>query len=85
MATVIYSFCALTALVCALMLARGYKLSRNKLLYWGAWTFAGLTFSNVILIFDKIIFPEFDLTTFRLAVSAIALLPLIYGLVFDWD
>ena len=85
MATVIYSFCALTALICAMMLGRGYKLSGNKLLYWGGWTFVGLTLSNIMLVFDKIIFPEFDLVTFRLAVSAIALLPLIYGLVFDSD
>lgn len=86
MSTAIYCFCALTALICTVMMVRGYRLSGNKLLYWGGWTFAGLTLSNIILIFDKIIFPEaFDLLTFRLVMSALSLLPLIYGLIFDYD
>jgi hypothetical protein len=79
---VIYGLCATTALICTLLMIRAYLISRYRLLLWSSWCFAGLTLNNVILMFDKIVFGN-DLLTLRLVVALLALLPLVYGLVFE--
>jgi hypothetical protein len=45
--------------------------------------FAGMVVNNVIVILDRIIFPAIDLSTWRLATALLALLPLLYGLIWE--
>ena len=86
MAAVIYSLCALTSLVCAVMLLRGYTRSRTKLLLWSGLCFVGLTANNVLLVIDRIVLPtEVDLTTVRLTVAFFALMLLLFGLIWEND
>ena len=85
MSVLIYGLCALTALVCAVLLLRAYGRTHMRLLYWSGLCFAGLTTSNVLLVLDKIVLPLVDLSTARLAASLVALLLLIYGLVMEED
>lgn len=79
---VIYGLCAMTALVCTLLMIRAYLISRYRLLLWSSWCFAGLTLNNIVLMLDKIVFGN-DLLTLRMAIALIALLPLVYGLIFE--
>ncbi len=79
----IYALCAITALVCAILLLRAFARSRYKLLLWSGLCFAGLTLNNVLLVFDKVILPENDLSIIRSGVALIAMIVLIYGLIFD--
>lgn len=83
MAAVIYSLCALTSLMCAVLLLRSYSSSRYRLLFWAGICFLGITFNNVLLIVDKIFFPDVNLLTFRLLAVLIALGFLIYGLIYE--
>jgi hypothetical protein len=83
MAAAIYSLCALVALVCTILLARAYRASRYRLLFWGALCFAGLTLNNVLLFIDKIVFDMVDLSLPRVVVALAAMLVLIYGLIWD--
>jgi hypothetical protein len=83
MSTVIYSLCTLTALICAWLLLRSYIMQRHRLLLWSGLCFLGLFINNLLLVFDKLIFPMTDLSTWRLLVGLIALLPLLYG--FIWE
>lgn len=85
MSAVIYSLCALTALLCAVLLLRAYRRTRTRLLFWSGLCFAGLTASNVVLVLDKIVLPMMDLSTARLATGLVALLLLVYGLVMEED
>jgi hypothetical protein len=39
--------------------------------------------NNVILVLDRIIYPETDFSTWRLATALLALLPLLYGLIWE--
>jgi hypothetical protein len=82
---VIYSLCALTAALCALLLLRGYGRTRAPMLFWSGLCFVGLTASNVLLVLDRIVLPTVDLSIARLAVALVALLLLIYGLVMGED
>jgi hypothetical protein len=82
-AGVIYSLCAITALLCAWLLLRAYRRSRYRLLLWGGLCFVGLTLNNIFVLVDKLVVPYVDLYTWRLLLALISLLVLLYGLVWD--
>jgi hypothetical protein len=82
---IIYSLCALTALLCAVLLLRAHARNRSRMLFWSGLCFVGLTFSNVLLVLDRIVLPLVDLSTARLVAALVALLLLIYGLVMEED
>jgi hypothetical protein len=79
----IFGLCAITALTCTLLMIRAYLISQYRLLLWSSWCFAGLTLNNIMLMFDKIALPGLDLLTMRLLTGLLALLPLVYGLIFE--
>jgi hypothetical protein len=81
MGPLIYFMCALTAFACFALLWRAWRSNRAILLFWSALCFAGLTVSNVLLVIDKLVLVDVDLSTPRLAVTLSALLLLIFGLV----
>ena len=85
MAPVFYGLCTLAALFCAILLLRAYYRSRYKLLLWGGLCFLGLTLNNALLVIDKLIFPEpeVNLFTWRLVTALVAMLVLLYGIIFD--
>ena len=83
MAGVIYTLCALTSALCTGLLARAYFRFGSRLLLWSAVSFLGLTLNNVALWVDKIVLPEADLSAVRNAIALVAMLVLIYGLVWE--
>jgi hypothetical protein len=85
MAPFFYALCALTASFCAWLLLRAYHRTRYKLLLWGGLCFIGLTLNNALLVVDKLLLPEINLFTLRLTVALIALLVLLYGIIWDAD
>ena len=84
MATIVTLLGSLTALVCAVLLLRGYGRSRQRLLLWSALCFFGLAFSNSLLVVD-LLRADLDLHVARLGISAIAMMLLLYGLVWETD
>lgn len=85
MAPLIYALCALTTLVCAVMLLRSYRRTRARVLFWSGLCFVGLTVSNVLLVVDRVVLPLVDLSTARLTAAFVALLLLLYGLIWEGD
>lgn len=83
MAPFIYALCALTSLVCAVLLLRGYRDSQYRLLFWAGLCFTGLTINNVLMIGDKFFFVQDPMLTLRLVVSLVSIGLLLYGLIFD--
>jgi hypothetical protein len=84
MAPVIYALCAFTSMLCTWLLLRGYRSSGHRLLFWSGLCFAGLSVNNILLVVDRVVFPEtMDLTTWRLVTALVALLPLLYGLIWE--
>lgn len=76
---------SLTVGLCALLLLRAYARVRQRLLLWSGLCFAGLTISSVLVIVDLGIVPEVSIYVWRLAVAALSLLLLLYGLIFESD
>jgi hypothetical protein len=83
MAATIYSLCALVALLCAFMLLRGYLRQRYRLLLWSGLCFSGLTINNALLVVDKVILPDIDLSMSRTCFALAAFAVLLYGLIWD--
>lgn len=85
MAAVIYLLCALTCLTCFGLLFRAWRSSRTHLLFWSALCFAGLSINNFLLVVDRLVLPAVDLSTWRLATGLVALLLLLFGLIWEED
>ena len=85
METAVYVLGVLTTLFCAWQLVRGYFQVKKKLLLWSGVCFAGLTISNLLVFLDLILFPNIDLYRWRLVTAAIAILTLLYGLIWESD
>jgi hypothetical protein len=80
-----YSLCALAALLCAVLLLRAYFRTRARLLLWSGLCFVGLTLNNALLVVDRIVLPETDLSLWRHATALLAITLLIAGLILEPD
>jgi hypothetical protein len=83
MALVVYALCALTSVLCAVLLLRGHRRSRSRLLLWSGLCFGFLALNNVILIIDVRILPERDLSVARSLPALVGIALLLYGLVWE--
>ena len=83
MAAIIYGTCALLALLCAVLLLLAYRRSRYRLLLWSGLCFVGLTANNVLLIVDKLVYPDADMSVSRSVVALVSLSLLLFGLIWD--
>ena len=82
MSGIIYALCAITSILCALLLFRGWLTTRARLLFWSALCFAGLGLTNVMLVLDELVLTDaHHLIEARLWVSLGALLLMLYGLI----
>lgn len=84
-AVVVYVLCALTSLVCAVLLGRAYRLSKARLLLWSSVCFWGLFLNNLLLIIDVRMFPTIDLLIVRQIPALLGVAALVYGLVWEGD
>ena len=85
MAKLIFLLCALTSIACTAMLLRAYLRSRARLLMWSALCFAGLTVNNVLLVLDRLVLTDINLSTWRLVIALLAVLLLVTGQVLEDD
>lgn len=82
-ADIVYTLCVLTSLACAVLLWRGYRRSRARLLMWSSLCFAGLAMNNALLIVDLRMLPAVDLSIWRTLPALIGIGLLVYGLIWD--
>lgn len=82
-AELVYLSCAFASLLCAWLLFRGYRRSRVNLLFWTALCFLGFTVNNLVLFADTAIYPNLNMSIFRLIPAVLGVSALLYGLVQD--
>jgi hypothetical protein len=86
MLAIVNALGTLTVGLCAFLLLRAYARVRQRLLLWSGLCFAGLALSNAVLFFYLAVVPaEISLYTWRLAIAAVSMLLLLYGLIFESD
>jgi hypothetical protein len=83
MAEAVYVLCAITSIVCAALLFRGYRASRTSLLFWSSLCFMGLALNNVLLFVDLVVVPTIDMRLWRGASALAAMVVLLIGLTME--
>ena len=81
--SLVYALCAITSTVCAVLLVRSYLAGRVRLLLWSALCFVGLALNNVILVIDRSILQDVDLSVLRGATGLAAVSVLLFGLIWE--
>jgi hypothetical protein len=79
----VYLLCALTSVLCAVLLLKGYRESRSRLLFWSSTCFTGLAVHNIILFVDLILLPDVDLFYPRTLTALASMVLLLYGLIWE--
>jgi hypothetical protein len=79
----VYLLCAATSIACAVLLVRGYRASRTRLLLWSSLCFVGLAVNNALLFVDLVLVPGADFSLVRTAAAAVGVAALVFGLVWD--
>jgi hypothetical protein len=82
MSLLVYILCAVTSILCAVLLARGYARTRTRLLLWSALCFTGFALQNALLVVDKAT-PSVDLSVARTLPAVLGVLLLLWGLVME--
>jgi hypothetical protein len=83
MAELIYGLCTILSLAIAVMLWRQHRRSPTRMIYWTALCFTGLALSNLVLVVDKLVFPDIDLRVLRHSISLLSIGLLLFGLVYE--
>jgi hypothetical protein len=79
-ADIVYVLCAIASLTCAVLLFRGWRATRVRLLLWGTLCFTGLTLQNILLVIDMRV-SAVDLALIRLVPALIGVALFLYGLI----
>ena len=83
MANVVYMLCAVTSALCAYLLTRGFRKSRDRLLLWASGCFILLAISNVLLVIDLTVLPATDLSLLRTVPTFIGVALMLFGLIWE--
>lgn len=83
MSSALYILTCVTTLLCAALLLRAWARVRRRLLLWSGLCFLGLTVANLFVFLDLIVLRDVDLFTFRLGATALAMLLLMFGLIWE--
>lgn len=83
MATLVYVLCALTSILCAVLLIRAYRASRVRFLLWSALCFVFFAINNILLFIDLRVLPDVDLSVIRGIPIFIGLALLLWGFIMD--
>jgi hypothetical protein len=79
----LYILTSLTALLCSALLLRGYFRVRRRLLLWSGLCFLFLAAANVFVFLDLVVYRAVDFYTFRVGFTALAMILLLYGLIWE--
>ena len=81
----VYLLCFVTSAACALLLARSYRRTGARLLFWSGLCFMFLAANNLLVIFDLLVLPDVDfrLARYLLALGAIGVL--LFGFIWDQE
>jgi hypothetical protein len=82
-AEVVYGLCALTSILCAAVLVRGYLASKQRMLLWASVGFVGFAGNNILLFLDLVIVPAVDLSLPRNVAALAGAFALLAGLILE--
>lgn len=85
MIAAVFLACALTSVLCVVLLVRGWLASRSRLLLWSSLGFLGLALNNIVLVLDRLVVPDIDLGLLRTLPAFLGVAVLLLGCIWDAD
>lgn len=85
MAAAVYILGFIVTLICGVLLSRAYAVGRKRLLLWSSVCFFGLAISNLLVFLHLVVFPALDLYPARLITAALAMVILLFGLIWEGE
>ena len=82
-AATVYLLCALTSIVCMVLLGRAWRRTGARLLLWSAICFVGFAVNNLLLFVDLVLLPRIDLSLVRGLASFAGVTALMIALVWE--
>lgn len=83
MAELVYLLCALTSLICTILLLKGYWQTKTRLLLWSGLCFTFLALNNILLFVDLAMVPHIDLFPYRHVLILIGMAIFLFGLIWE--
>jgi hypothetical protein len=85
MAETVYILCAVTSLICAILLGRAWFRSKARILLWSTLCFVFMVINNFMLYIDLAVYPGYtvDLSIYRNLSTVIGVALLVFGLIWD--
>jgi Family of unknown function (DUF5985) len=83
-AQAVYILCAIASILCAVLLSRGWRATRTRLLFWASLCFVFFAINNVILYIDLVLIPAnspVNLFWYRNTAAMLGMLLLVFGLI----
>ena len=84
-AAIVFLACAITSVLCVVLLVRGWLASRSRLLLWSSLGFTGLALNNIILVLDRLFIVDANLALVRAVPAFLGVLVLLTGCIWDAD
>lgn len=82
--SIVYLLCALTSVLCTVLLYLNYRKNKTNLLFWSAICFFCLSLNNILLFVDLVLTaPTTDLSVIRTLPAAVGFAVLVSN--FAWD
>jgi hypothetical protein len=85
MIELVFILCAVTSLGCAVLLWRGYRRSRIRLLFWSSLCFFGFAVNNGLRLLDVLRSAPESQAWLSALPALLGVSALIYGLIHDVD
>jgi hypothetical protein len=79
----VYALCALTSILCAVLMVRSWVQRRERLHLLIGLGFVGLAINNSLLVADLMIVPTIDLSLVRAALGLVAIATLLFALIWE--
>ena len=83
MGSIVYGLCALTSILCAILLLSAHRRQPTRLLLLSGLCFCGLALNNLLLFADFVTGPSLDLSIARNLTAAASVLLLLLGLIWS--
>ena len=79
----VYALCALTSVLCAVLMVRSFLRSRQRAHLWLGLCFAALAVNNVLLFLNVVVVRSIDLSVTRAAVALAAMAAFLFVLIWE--
>jgi hypothetical protein len=80
---IVFLMSFLASAACAVLLARAFRQSGTRMLFWSALSFGFLALNNALAVIDIVFLTDTSISEWRVSAALVAVTILIYG--FIWQ